>query len=174
MAFWRKRSRSAMAGSRVTAVPAEVLRGRVEDDVGTEFEWTLERGRGKRVVDHEQRPIRGIPETLSDGKGGGGDVHDLQERVRGRLEPDQARPLGHGLPERLGLAGQVHIACVDAVSAPDLLEVAVRAAVDIVADHDLRAGWRQLGDGRRRGGPGRERDPLPAPPEGPARGPEAG
>jgi hypothetical protein len=35
-------------------MPAEVLRGRVEDDVRPEVERRLEVGRRERVVDHEE------------------------------------------------------------------------------------------------------------------------
>ncbi len=38
------------------AVPAEVLRRRVDDDVGPEGEWLLEVRRGERVVDDDTRP----------------------------------------------------------------------------------------------------------------------
>ena len=68
-------------------VAAEVLRRRVDDDVGAELERPLEVGRGEGVVDDDQRA--GLVRRLGDGA----DVDDVQQRVRRRLEPDDARLL---------------------------------------------------------------------------------
>ena len=60
-----------------------------------------------------------------------------------------------------GSRGEVHVPGVDPASRPvHPLEVAVRPAVDVVADDDLLARARQLRDGRRRRRPARERDPV--------------
>ena len=59
-----------------------------------------------------------------------------------------------------GPADEVHVARVDAGGPADALEIAVRAAVDVVADDDLVAGPGELGDGRGRRRARRERDPV--------------
>ena len=80
-----------------------------------------------------------------------GQVGHLEVWVGGRLDPDQARPLGEGGAQGCRrVAGQVQVAGVDAPRSGDPLEVAVGAAVDIVTDHDLLARAGQLGDGRGR------------------------
>ena len=87
--FCRNLRRSAIVGSFVAAKPpitseaAEVLRRRVDDDVGAQLERALQVRRRERC----RRP-RG-----ADGVRGFGrlaDVDHVQERVRRRLEPDQA------------------------------------------------------------------------------------
>ena len=91
-----------------------------------------------------------------------GDIDDLEVRVRRRLEPDQAGPLGQRLPQRVLARGQVQVARVDPGAAPDPLEVAERAAVDVVADEDLVARPGELGDRGGDGRPGGEGDPVGA------------
>ena len=56
----------------------------MDDEVGAERERLLEVGRGERVVDREQGAggVRGL--------GSAADVDDVQERVRRRLDPDEA------------------------------------------------------------------------------------
>ena len=69
-------------------VAAEVLRRRVEDDVGPELERPLEVRRGEGVVDddeHARASGRAAEARL--------DVDDVQQRVRRGLEPDDARAL---------------------------------------------------------------------------------
>ena len=65
------------------AVPAEILRRRVDDRVGAELERLLQVRRGKGVVDDEQRAdgVRCVS--------GLADVDDVQQRVRRRLDPDE-------------------------------------------------------------------------------------
>ncbi len=68
-------------------VAAEVLRRRVQDDVGSERERLLEVRSREGVVDDDER---------ADGVGSLGrraDVDEVQERVRRRLEPDEPRAL---------------------------------------------------------------------------------
>ena len=140
----------------------EVLRRRVEDDVRAEVQRPLEDRRRERVVDDDERP-RAVPEPLARATPRGAlDVDDLEQRVRRRLEPDEPRPLGERLPHRLGIGGEVRVARDDAVRAADALEVAERAAVDVVADDDLGLRPGQLGDRRGGGRAGGERDPLAA------------
>ena len=68
-------------------VAAQVLRRRVDDDVGPELERELEVGRGERVVDDDQGAggVRRLGRLA--------DVDDVEERVRRRLEPDDAGAL---------------------------------------------------------------------------------
>ena len=68
-------------------VAAEVLRRRVEDDVGAERERLLEIRRGEGVVDDEDRAGRvgGVRDRA--------DVDEVEQRVRRGLDPDEARPL---------------------------------------------------------------------------------
>ena len=96
------------------------------------------------------------------------DVDDLEQRVGRRLEPDQAGPLGQGLPQRVGAGGEVDEARLDARAGPaHALEIAVRAAVDVVADDDLVARASELGDRRGRGGARCEGDAVASRPRGP-------
>ena len=171
-AFWRKRSRSATAGSRVTATPRIVSlwparyfvaewktmsaprsSGRWRTGVANVLSTTIS-GRGPSPKRSRSTPADGL------------DVDDLQERVRRRLEPDEPGAVGQRLPHRLRVGREVCVSGDDAVRAADLLEVAERAAVDVVADDDLGLRAGELGDrgGRRRAR--RERDPLPAALEG--------
>src|SRR5439155_1415895 len=69
------------------AVPAEVLRRRVHDDVGTELQRTLQSRRGEGVVDDEPRA-----RVLGDA-GECRDVGNVQQRVGRCLAPDDARRL---------------------------------------------------------------------------------
>ena len=64
-------------------VPAEVLRRRVDDDVGPELDRLLEVGRRERVIDGQLGPV--LVGDLGDGR----DVEDLQERVGRRFDPDE-------------------------------------------------------------------------------------
>ena len=67
------------------AVAAEVLGGRVHDDIGAEFQRPRQHRGGKRVVDAQQRavPVGQL--------GTGRDVGDRHARIAGTLDPDQLR-----------------------------------------------------------------------------------
>ena len=67
------------------AVPVEVLGRAVDDDVRAEVERLLQRRRGEGVVHDEQRIM------LAGDTCDGGDVHQGQQRVRRRLDPDHLR-----------------------------------------------------------------------------------
>ena len=80
-------------------VPAEVLGRRVEHDVGAELERPLEGGRREGVVDDDQRRrLARLRRAVADGRGRRRDVGDLEQRVRRRLEPDEARRARSGPP----------------------------------------------------------------------------
>ena len=143
-------------------VAAEIFRGRVEDDVGTELERVLEGRRGERVVDDEVRwngaRLLGSP---ADRQGGSCDVGQLEVRVGRRLEPEEPRSRGQLLPEDVRTGRQVGVSRLPCPARPmDPLQVAIRPAVDIVADDDLLAARRELGDRSGRGGTARERDSV--------------
>jgi hypothetical protein len=70
-------------------VAAEVLRGRVEDDVRAVIERSLDRRRRERVVDHQQWPLTVGPAMRRDHVGHTGDIHELEERIGRGLEPDE-------------------------------------------------------------------------------------
>jgi hypothetical protein len=92
--FWRKAlgDRRVVRGEEAAdhvRVPAEVLRRRVEHDVGADLERVLEVRRREGVVDDDDRAGR---------VGRVGDraqIEDVQHRVRRRLEPDEPRALVH-------------------------------------------------------------------------------
>jgi hypothetical protein len=70
--------------------------------------------------------------------GGGADVHDVQERVRRRLEPDETCPLVDVFAERLVDRLRPDELELVALRLVDLREEAIDPAVDIVdADHAL-------------------------------------
>jgi hypothetical protein len=121
----------------------------------------LERGRRERVVDDDQGPRpAALVGPSRDRRHGRHDVDDLQVRVGRRLEPDQPRSLGECLPERVLVRGEVDVPGIHAGAAADPLEVAERAAVDVVTDDDLVARSGELSDGRGGGGTRGERDAV--------------
>src|SRR5437870_3002338 len=66
-------------------VPAEVFRRRVKDEVSAELDGPLQIGAREGVVHDRERPrlLRDLGES--------GDIEHLEQRVRGRLDPDQLR-----------------------------------------------------------------------------------
>ena len=89
IAFWWKARSSPSVGigrdqgaADHVRVAAEVLRRRVHDDVGPEFERLLQVRRGERVVDDE--PRAGLVRDRRQRR----DVGDAEQRVRRRLAPD--------------------------------------------------------------------------------------
>src|SRR5262245_1947969 len=135
-------------------VAAEVLRRRVQDDVGAERERLLQVRRGERIVgdDHRADGVRRL--------GGGADVDDVQHRVRRRLEPDNARALvevrGEVLVDLLGL----HPLELVALRPVDLREHAVDTAVDVGHGDDAVAGLEQVHQRGGRAEAGREGDAV--------------
>ena len=74
---------------------AEVLRRRMHDEIGAESQRPLQKRGGERVVDDAQSAGR------AGGIGGRGDVDDVEERIRRRLDPDHPRPRVEQLREPL-------------------------------------------------------------------------
>ena len=138
-------------------VAAEVLRRRVDDDVGAELERELEVRRGEGVVDDDEGAggVRGVGRLA--------DVDDVEERVRRRLEPDDAGALVQVLLEAgLDLLGGEEREAV-ALRLVDLREHAVDAAVDVVHTDDVVARLEQVHDRRRRAEAGGVREPVVGP-----------
>ena len=134
-------------------VAAEVLRRRVEDDVGAEVERVLEVGRRERVVDDDERARR--VRRLR----GGADVDDVQHRVRRRLDPDHPRVAVEVLAEVRELRGRQVVEEV-ALRLVDLRGHPVDAAVDVGDQDDALARVDEVHQRRRRAEPGGERDPV--------------
>ena len=135
-------------------VAADVLRRRVDDDVGAVLERALQVRRGEGVVDDEDRAdgVRGV--------GGRADVDHVQRRVRRRLDPDHPRPLVEVRGEvRVELVGR-DVVEVIALRPVDARRHAVDAAVDVRDQHDPVAGVEQVHQRRRRAEPGRVADAV--------------
>ncbi len=152
--FCRKRRRSATVGSFVrreaaddVGMAAEVLRRRVDDDVGAELERTLQVRRRERVVDDEERAGRVC------GLGGGGDVHDVEHRVRRRLDPHHPRGVVEMVGEVRELLGRQVVEAV-ALRLVDLRGHPVDAAVDVGDENDPVARIEEVHERRRRAEPG--------------------
>ena len=89
------------------------------------------------------------------------DVGDLEQRVRRRLEPHEARALGQALPQGVLARREVDVRRGRPARGPvHALQVAIGPAVDVVADEDLVPGPGELRDGRGRRRAARERDPV--------------
>ena len=134
--FCRKRSRSASArvaredgAADHVGVAAEVLRRRVDDEVGAERERLLQERGGEGVVDGEQRAggVRGV--------GGAADVDDVEERVRRRLDPDELRVVVEVRGERLVELVGGHVREAVALRLVDPGGHPVHAAVDVRDQH---------------------------------------
>ena len=126
-------------------VPGEVLRRRVEDEVAAALERAQVDGRGRRRV--------------ADGRSGMGggrlEVRHRQERVGGRLDPDE---VGVGR-RRPGLVEED----VAEAPAPELGEGDAGAVVGVLRERDCLAGLEQRERDRgRRGRAGGEEDGLAA------------
>ena len=135
------------------AVPADVLGGGVHHDVRAERQGLLQVRGGEGVVDHEQRASR-------TGVGGErGDVRDAEQRVGGRLHPDELGAARlDGVDHGAGV-GQVDGRVVDAPRAEHTRDQPVGPAVGVVGHHDVVAGAQHRAQQRvLRGEPGRERE----------------
>ncbi len=109
------------------AVAADVLRRRVEDDVGSERERALERRRRERVVHEDERA------GLARDGDGGREIGDLHQRVRRRLEPDELRLR----PDRRAQRRQIVHRREVRTDAPGAKEIECRnakAVVDVVGE----------------------------------------
>jgi hypothetical protein len=114
-------------------VAAEVLRERMDHEVGAELDRSLEVGRRERVVDDDELPAR--VRDLRDR----GDVRQAQERVRRRLEEDVAGLL-LDRPLDVRRLGGVDVGEADPVALEHAAEEAVGAAVEVVPRDDVISG----------------------------------
>ena len=112
---------------------AEVLRRRVKDDVGPKLERSLQVWRGERVVD-DNDCAGGVRRF-----GGGADVDHVQQRIRRRLQPDDARSVVKRIGERLVDVGGRKPRELVALRLVDLREHPVDAPVDVVDGDDALA-----------------------------------
>ena len=139
------------------AVAADVLGGRVDDDVGAPLERPAQVGRGQGVVDHQRDA------GLTGDDGDGLEVEDDAARVGEALAEDELHLVGHRGAEIVGVRG------VDEMARPaELLEahpeLGDRPAVEIARRDELVAG---LHEGRRQqelGGVAGGRGDAAAPP----------
>ena len=109
--------------------------------VGAQLQRTLEVRAGEGVVDDHERTGRvGRVDH-------GGDVDDAQQRVGGRLQPDQARRgaqgAGHG-----GRVRRVDVVDLHPKARQQTVKEAGGAAIQVVVRHDMVAALQQVGDGR--------------------------
>ena len=131
-------------------VAGEVLGRRVEHDVGADRQRPLQRRRRERVVDDDQRPTAALRRpaarrrprraamstTFNCGFDG---VSNQTSRVRS-VSASQSTS---------GSAGEIDVPRRRPRSSTDPLEIAERAAIDVVADDDLVARRGELGDAPR-------------------------
>src|SRR5829696_8068952 len=135
-------------------VAAEVLRGRVDDRVRPELERTLHDRCRERVIHGDDRVLLAGHDVP--------DVDDVQQRVRGRLDPDQPGLRPHRALERAQI-GLINHVVVDPEALQDLVHQPVRAAVEVAREDHVVAGTRMRRDERVRGRhPAREGGPEPA------------
>ena len=171
--FWmnarRARSSSIPAddgAAHDVGVAVQVLRRRVDDQIGAEIERPLEVRGHEGVVDAEAHAAR-----RADG-GDGADVGQAQQRVGRRLQPAELRARLDGGGHRLRIA-RIDIAEAQAEAAEHLLEQPVRPAVEIVARDDVVAGVEHRQHGGRRRDAGVEREPPGRRPRAPPGWPPA-
>src|SRR5918999_220764 len=112
-------------------VPSEVFRGRVDDRVGPELERALHHRGCERVVhgDEGLAPAGHHPR----------DVHDAQQRVGGRLDPDHPGLGSNGALER-GEVGLVDHVVGEAEAGEHLVEEPVGAAVEVLGEDHVVPG----------------------------------
>jgi hypothetical protein len=130
-------------------VPTDILRRRMHDDIRSQVERRLQVRRRKRVVHGDERSM-----AARDG-GHFGDVHELQQRIRRRLQPHDFRIRRKGGRDR-GDVRRVHVREREPVAFQHAIEQTIRAAVDVIADDRMIAGGEQVHDGRRRAHAARE------------------
>ena len=112
-------------------VAAEVLGRRVHDRAGAELQRSLDRGGGEGVVHGHQ----GVARALDDG----GDVHDVEQRVRRGLDPDEPR-LGRTARSTASRSVWSTMSYSRPEAAEDLVDQPVGAPVEIEReDHVIAA-----------------------------------
>ena len=113
------------------AVTAQIFGGAVHDDVSTEGKGLLQVRRSEGVVDHQQRTH--VAGDLREAR----DVRDAEQRIGGRLTPDNA---GTARPDRRPNGSQIghgYGRHLDAPLPQHAHEQAVGASVSVVRDDDV-------------------------------------
>src|SRR6185437_6266557 len=114
----------------------------MQDDVGAEIERVLQIRRGKGVVYTKEDLLAGLLSPRFGFRGECGDIHDVHQRIRWRLRPDEFRLLIDVRPDSRCIL-HVHEMEFDTHLFEDLREEPVGAAVHIVGSDDLVAGDEQ-------------------------------
>ena len=137
------------------AVSAQVFRRAVHHEVRAQLQRPLEIRARKRVVHRQQRS--GTPRHFGHRR----QIHELQQRIRRRLHPDQprVRPDRRREGRRRSRIGVVHLHAPRAIH---FLQQPVRPAVQVVARHHVVARRKQLEHGRRGRHAGSERQAVGA------------
>ena len=120
------------------AMPVEVLRRGVDDEVGPEGEGSLEEGREEGVV-HGHQAVR----VAMAHRGHGGDVREPEQGIGGRLDPDHARVGPEGRlqgPE----VRQVQVGDLQAVEPPGMLQQPESTSITIHSGDEVAAVGQQV------------------------------
>jgi hypothetical protein len=135
VAFWTKyNSSNHQCAAHQVAVAADVLGGRVHDDVGAQFQRPGEHRRGEGIVDPHQHPLAVRDLDAS------GDIGDRHPRIARAFQPQQ---LGAGRERgfqgaEIRRVGERHR---DSGAVGDFMQQAVGAAVDVAAGDDMVAAF---------------------------------
>ena len=122
----------------------------MHDEVGAEFDRTLQHRRTEGVVDREDQAM-----LLREG-GDLGEIDQLQQRIGRRFGPDHARVRTQGGLQCREVV-QIDIAEIEpGGAAAHAFEQAISAAVHVVHRDDVTAGIERVEHGRGRGQAGRE------------------
>lgn len=141
----RKLARIDDRAAEARAVPAEILRQRMDDDIRAMLERAQQVGRRHRVVDDERQAVavRDLGER--------GDIGDVAERIADRFREDRLRPCVDQRVER-GRLARVGEARRDSVLRQRMREQVVGAAVQRARRYDVVARLRdrqdRISDGR--------------------------
>ena len=135
------------------AVSVQILRCRVKDDVGAEREGLLEKRRGERVVDDEQRLMR-----VGDLRRGC-EIRDLHERIRRRLDEYGLRLRRARILDALHVR-RVHVREAEAQMLQQLVEQPERSAVHVRAADNVIAGLEKFHDRVEAAHAARERESM--------------
>src|SRR5699024_1772229 len=127
------------AGDRV-AVPADVFRGRVDDDVGAPVQRTQQVGGAHRVVDDERHA-----EVVRDG-GNGLDVENVALGGGGGFAGEELRAVLDRAAPRFGIVGVVDEGHLDAELGQGVREEVVGPAVEGGRGDDVVAGFGNVDD----------------------------
>ena len=138
----RKGDRSSLH----VAVPAQILRGRVHDDISAQLDGPLQSRSGEGSVgDQDGIPAVGDLRQRAD-------VCDLHEWIRRGFAPDDPRLRAQGLADRLRIRG-LHEIVGQAPARKEVCGQFPNRVIAVLGEHDMRTGWERLQDGARRGHP---------------------